>query len=94
MHIHQRLQDMREDADLTQADVARVLNTSQQQYSRWESGAYPMPIDKYKVLARFYNISLDYLTGLINTPKTLDGRPYSSTGKRGSGLEGNGLSKE
>lgn len=48
-----------------------MLDTSQQQYARWESGAWQMPIEHYKTLARFYNVSIDYLAGLVDTPRKL-----------------------
>ena len=72
MQFYQRLRDVREDADKTQTEIAALLGTRQQQYARWESGAWQMPIEHYKTLARFYNVSLDYLAGLINTPKKLE----------------------
>lgn len=81
MLFHQRLRDVREDRDLNQTEIARVLDTTQEQYSRWERGAYQMPIEHYKTLARYYNVSIDYLAGLADTPKTLDGTPYR-IGKR------------
>ena len=71
MQFYQRLRDVREDADKSQTDIAKILKTTQQQYSRWESGAYQMPIEYYKVLARYYNVSIDYLAGLTDTPKKL-----------------------
>ena len=71
MQYYQRLRDIREDADKTQTEIAAVLGTSQQQYARWESGMWQMPIEHYKALARFYNISIDYLAGLVDTPKKL-----------------------
>lgn len=71
MQFHQRLRDVREDSDKTQAQIAALLGTSQQQYARWESGAWQMPIEHYKVLARFYNISVDYLCGLSDVAKKL-----------------------
>lgn len=64
---YQRLQDLREDFDLTQTDIAAILNTSQKQYSRWETGEFPIPLEKVIVLARFYNVSLDYIAGLTNS---------------------------
>ena len=66
-----RLKDIREDNDFTQTHIAAILKVSQQQYSRWETGAYPMPIDFYMVLADFYNVSIDYLCGLVDTPRKL-----------------------
>ncbi|MBQ8146191.1 MAG: helix-turn-helix transcriptional regulator [Clostridia bacterium] len=74
MTYYQRLRDLREDRDLKQIDVANVLKIEQTQYSRYERGVQMMGIDKYIVLARFYNVSLDFLTGLISTPEPLDRR--------------------
>ena len=71
MQFYQRLRDIREDADKTQSEIAALLGTRQQQYARWESGAFQMPIEHYKTLARYYNVSLDYLAGLIDTPRKL-----------------------
>ena len=73
MQFYQRLRDVREDADKSQSEIAQQLGTTQQQYSRWESGAYQMPIEHYKTLSRFYNVSIDYLAGLIDTPRKLNG---------------------
>ena len=77
MNYFQRLRDIRQDRDLTQAQVAKILQIGQSDYSKYERGANMMGIDKYMALAKFYNVSLDYLTGLADTPKTLDGTPYS-----------------
>ena len=72
MNHYQRLRDLREDRDLKQIDIANVLKIEQTQYSRYERGVQMMGIDKYIVLAKFYNVSLDFLTGLINCPEPLD----------------------
>lgn len=66
-----RLKDVREDRDLKQTDIAKILGTTRQQISKWENGIQLMGIDKYIILAEFYNISIDYLCGIIDTPKTL-----------------------
>lgn len=66
-----RLKDIREDRDLKQTDIAKILGTTRQQISKWENGIQLMGIDKYIILAEFYNISIDYLCGIIDTPKTL-----------------------
>ena len=71
MELYQRLRDMREDHDLSQADIAKVLQTTQEQVSKYETGKQMMGVDKYIKLAKFYNVSLDYLTGMIDTPKKL-----------------------
>lgn len=71
MEPYQRLRDMREDHDLTQKDIAEILQTTQEQISKYEIGKQMMGVDKYIKLAKFYNVSLDYLTGIIDTPKKL-----------------------
>lgn len=74
MNYYQRMRDLREDHDLLQEDIAKILTIKQSQYSRYELGKQMMGIDKYITLARFYNISLDYLTGLIDEPRPLNER--------------------
>ena len=71
MHFYQRIRDMREDADKTQAEIAEVLETVRQQYARWESGAQEIPLHHLITLAKYYNVSLDYLAGIIDTPRRL-----------------------
>lgn len=68
MNIH-RLKDLREDMDLTQADIAKILNTTQQQYSKYEIGIRLIPIDKLNKLADFYKTSTDYILGRTNNRK-------------------------
>lgn len=58
------LRDLREDADLTQKEVAAVLNTTQQVYSRYEKGINEMPVRHLIMLVRFYGVSADYVLGL------------------------------
>ena len=77
MKYFQRLRDLREDFEMTQKEIAILLHTTQPQYARYETGEREMPIHHFLTLAKYYNISLDYLTGLINTPKTLDGKTFS-----------------
>lgn len=71
MNYYERLKDIREDNDLTQVDVAEILKTTRQQVSKWETGAQMMGVDKYIILAEYYNISVDYLLGLIDEPRKL-----------------------
>ena len=68
MNIH-RLKYLREDMDLTQADIAKILNTTQQQYSKYEIGIRLIPIDKLNILADFYKTSTDYILGRTNNKK-------------------------
>lgn len=72
MTIYQRLRDMREDRDLKQEEVAAYLGINQTQYSRYERGVQMMGVDKYIALAKFYDVSLDFLTGLIDQPERLN----------------------
>ena len=71
MDYYERLKDVREDHDLTQEDIASLLHTTRQQVSKWETGAQMMGVDKYIKLAKHYNVSTDYLLGLIDTPRNL-----------------------
>lgn len=58
-----RIRDMREDADLTQAQVAEMLGIAQTVYSRYERGYQTIPLPLLIRLADQYQVSLDYLTG-------------------------------
>ena len=71
MYFYQRLKDLREDKDDKQEDVAKVLNITRQQYHLYESGKREMPMHHFMVLAKYYNVSLDYISGLIDTPRKL-----------------------
>ena len=71
MSFCNRLKDIREDHDLSQKDIANLLKTTRQQVSKWETGAQMMGVDKYILLAKYYNVSVDYLLGLIDTPRKL-----------------------
>ena len=66
MYIYPRFRDLREDKDLRQEDIAQILKTTQTQYSRWERGAQEMPLHHAIELAKFYHVSMDYITGLTN----------------------------
>ena len=71
MYLYQRLRDLREDSDKSQANIAKILNVSPQQYQLYESGKREMPMHHFITLAKYYNVSLDYLAGLVTTPKKL-----------------------
>ncbi|MBE5779728.1 MAG: helix-turn-helix transcriptional regulator [Clostridiales bacterium] len=64
-----RLRDMREDADMTQKQVAELLGIQQTVYSRYERGFQTIPLEWLIKLADYYNVSLDYLTGRTNQQK-------------------------
>lgn len=59
-----RMRNLREDNDLTQQEVATMLGTSQTMYARYERGANEMPIRHLIRLAKYYDVSTDYLLGL------------------------------
>ncbi len=63
-----RLKDLREDHDLTQAQAAKIIGTSQQHYGKYESGKIIIPFDRAIVLANYYGVSLDYIAGRTNDP--------------------------
>ncbi|MBR6045046.1 MAG: helix-turn-helix transcriptional regulator [Ruminococcus sp.] len=71
MYYYQRIRDVREDADLNQQQVAELLNITRQQYQLYESGKREMPMHLFVVLAKHYNVSLDYLAGLCLCKKPL-----------------------
>lgn len=66
-----RIKDLREDRDLSQAEIARVIKTTQQQYSKIETGKSDISGEKICLLAEYYNISADYILGLTDEIKTL-----------------------
>lgn len=66
MYKYQRIRDLREDMDMKQKEIAVILNTTQEQYSRWERGASEIPLHNAIILADYYKVSLDYLTGRTN----------------------------
>ena len=71
MNYAEKLRALREEHDQDQIEIAKLLRTTQQQISKYETGKQMMGIDKYIILAKHYNVSLDYITGLIDTPRKL-----------------------
>ena len=65
----QRLKDLRDDKDLSQAEVAGLLNIRPTVYSRYERGAQTIPLQHLLKLADFYNTSTDYILGRTNQQK-------------------------
>ncbi len=66
---YSRLRDLREDHDLKQTDIAKLLNCSQQVYSNYELGQRDIPTEILIRLSEYYHVSVDYLLGLTNNPK-------------------------
>lgn len=69
--MYRRIRDLREDKDLKQEDLAKLLNCTQACYSNYENGRRDIPTEVLKALADFYNVSIDYLL-----ERTNDKRPY------------------
>ena len=67
--MYKRIRDLREDKDLTQTQMAKMLGMSQTGYSKYETGENDIPTSILIKLARFYDVSIDYLLGESNSPK-------------------------
>ena len=74
MDYRERLRNIREDRELTQAEIGRLLNKSQQGYNHIESGRAELKIDDLITLCRFYELSADYVIGLVNKPVSFKGK--------------------
>jgi len=66
----ERLRNVREDCDLTQAELGKVLNKSQQGYNHIEAGRSELKIDDLLKICKFYNLSADYIIGLTDIKKS------------------------
>lgn len=69
--MHRRIRDLREDRDLKQEDLAKLLNCTQACYSNYENGRRDVPTEVWETLADFYQVSVDYLMG-----RTGEKQPY------------------
>ena len=67
MACYRRLRELREDHDMTQAQVAQLLHMKQPQYFRYEQGYRDLPTDILIALARLYHTSTDYILGLTDS---------------------------
>ncbi len=70
MNYRERIKNVREDRDLTQAQIGKLLNKSQQGYNHIEVGRAELKIEDLIRLCKFYDLSADYLIGLIDKPKS------------------------
>ena len=66
MRYNERIREIREENALTQQRIADILHVGQRTYVDYESGKTRIPIDNIMILARFYSVSLDYITGASN----------------------------
>ena len=70
MHYAERIRALREDYDKTQAQIAELLKVGQRTYCDYELGKTRIPVDSLIVLARFYNVDMDYICGVSNVRRT------------------------
>lgn len=66
-----RLRDLREDKDLTQTQLVEILKMHKTTYTNYEQGKREIPFSLAIELAKFYDVSLDYIAGLIQEPRPL-----------------------
>ena len=69
MKYAERIRALREDNDMTQAEIARLLNVGQRTYCDYELGKTRIPVDSLIVLAKLYNVSMDYICGISDVSK-------------------------
>ena len=69
MPYYNRIRDLREDRDLTQTDMGKVLSCSQRVYSNYERGDIDIPTTTLIKIADFHNVSVDFLLGRTDNPK-------------------------
>ena len=79
MNNYQRIRDLREDADMTQKQVAEKLFMHLTQYRRYESGESEIPLNIAVAFARLYDVSLDYIAGITNEKRGLTLSQLSQT---------------
>ena len=84
MNYRKRLFDLRTDNDLKQEEIAKVLKTTKQSYSNYERGYRKLQIEDLIILAKFYNVSTDYILGLTDNPK-----PSESNHNKQVNIKGN-----
>ena len=66
MHMMLRIRDLREDSDLTQKDISKIINCDQSLYSKYEREERMLPLHLAEKLADYYGVSVDYLLGRTN----------------------------
>lgn len=86
--MYTRIRDLREDLDMTQTEMAKILHCSQQAYSQYELGKRDIPTEVLIRLARFHHTTIDYMLGLTDCRtvpnawnKKSSGHPKASTDK-------------
>ena len=72
MGYYPRLRDLREDKDLSIRKLADILHMQRTTYQNYETGKRELPFELAIILAKYYNVSLDYIAGITNTPTPID----------------------
>ena len=75
MHYIERIRTLREDRDKTQSDIAALLKIGQRTYCDYELGKTRIPVDSLIVLAKYYDVSMDYICGMSEIQKPLPQDP-------------------
>lgn len=73
MYYYKRLKDIRDSYDLSQLDLSILLKITNRQYSLYERGKRELPIHLLIILSMYYNVSADYLIGISDRMRTVDG---------------------
>ena len=68
MKVYRRIRDLREDKDLSQTRVAKEINVSQRTYSYYENGERTIPPEVLVALAKYHNVTVDYILEIIDNP--------------------------
>ena len=79
--LYRRIRDIREDNDEKQSEIAELLEITRPQYQLYESGKRELPMHLFIKLAKHYNVTLDYLAGIIDTPLPLHNNSSFLTAK-------------
>lgn len=69
MKYYERIRVLREDSDKTQAEIAALLNVGQRTYCDYEHGKTRIPVDSLIILAKYYNVNMDYICGISDERK-------------------------
>lgn len=85
-----RLKDLREDKQLKQEDIAKILTITQQQYSLYETGKREIPLSMCIILSKIYSVSLDYIAGITNDKRGIGYSKDEYSSKYNISQKGNG----
>lgn len=65
-----RIKSLREDSDINQSEIAKILNVGQKTYSDYETRKIRIPLDSVIILAKYYNVDMNYITGISDIKKS------------------------